>query len=187
MNELLSGLQRRRSVAAHRLGEPGPNPGEVEALLTIATRVPDHGRLAPWRFVLLEGQARTRIGEVIAHSFRADNPRADAEKVAFEAGRLARAPLVVAVVSRAQPHVKIPEWEQVLSAGAVCMNLLHGAHALGFGASWITEWYAYDRRVLDAMGLEPGERIAGFVHIGTIVEQPAERVRPDLASIVRRL
>ena len=187
MNEPLLRLQQRRSVAPHRLGEPAPGAAEVETLLTVAARVPDHGRLVPWRFLILQGEARTRIGDSVAAAFRSDNPAADAEKVAFERNRLARAPLVVAVVSRAKPHVKIPEWEQVLSAGAVCMNLLHAATALGYGASWITEWYAFDRRVLDALGLDPGERIAGFVHIGTILEQPAERVRPDLATLVTRL
>ena len=109
-----------------------------------------------------------------------------AEKVQFERNRLARAPLVVAVVSRAKPHVKIPDWEQVLSAGAVCMNLLHAAAALGYGASWITEWYAFDRRVLDALGLDPDERIAGFVHIGRALEPPVERARPALADVVTR-
>ena len=187
MNEPLSRLQQRRSVAAHRLGDPGPDAAELQTLLTVAARVPDHGRLVPWRFLILQGEARHRIGEVIAAAFRADDPRGDAEKLSFEKNRLARAPLVIAVVSRAQPHVKIPEWEQVLSAGAVCMNLLHAAHALGYGASWITEWYAYDRRVLDALGLDPGERIAGFVHVGSVVEQPAERARPDLSAIVTTL
>ena len=187
MNEPLARLQQRRSVAPHLLGEPGPAAAEVETLLTVASRVPDHGRLVPWRFLILQGDARTRIGDMIAAAFRADNPAADDEKVSFERNRLARAPLVVGVVSRAKPHVKIPEWEQVLSAGAACMNLLHAAHALGYGASWITEWYAFDRRVLDALGLDPGERIAGFVHIGTILERPAERVRPDLSAVATRV
>ncbi len=105
----------------------------------------------------------------------------DAETVALERGRLARAPLVVAVVSRARPHVKIPEWEQVMSAGAVCMNLVIAANAMGYATSWITEWYAFDRRVLDALGLAPHERIAGFVHIGRPAEPPAERPRPALS------
>jgi nitroreductase len=187
MNESLRLLQQRRSVAAHRLGEPGPGAEEIDTLLAVASRVPDHGRLAPWRFVVIEGEARHRIGEAIGQAFQADQPDADAEKVSFERNRLARAPLVVAVVSRAKPHVKIPDWEQVLSAGAVCMNLLSASAALGYGASWITEWYAYDRRVLDALGLSPEERIAGFIHIGTIAEAPSERVRPALADLVTRL
>jgi nitroreductase len=187
MNEPLAALKRRRSVAPHRLGAPGPGPAEIEALITVAVRVPDHGRLVPWRFLILEGEARLRIGEAIAAAFRADNPQADEEKLAFERNRLARAPLVIAVVSRARPHLKIPEWEQALSAGAACMNLLHGAQALGYGATWITEWYAFDRRVLDALGLAPDERIAGFVHIGTPLEPPLERPRPDVAAVATRV
>jgi hypothetical protein len=109
-------------VAAHLLAEPGPGADELQTLLTIAARVPDHGRLAPWRFIVIEGEARRRIGETIATAFQTDQPMSDGEKVAAERNRLARAPLVVAVVSRAKPHVKIPDWEQVLSAGAVCMN-----------------------------------------------------------------
>lgn len=128
-----------------------------------------------------------RLGETIAAAFRADEPEADVTRVDAERLKLARAPLVVAVVSRAKPHVKIPEWEQLLSAGAVCMNMLHAAYALGYGASWLTDWFAFDRRVLDALGLEPHERIAGFIHIGRPVEAPADRPRPDLESITTLL
>src|SRR3954447_14744714 len=184
MNEMLDLLRRRRSVAPHLLGEPGPTPNELETLLTIAARVPDHGRLTPWRFIVIEGEARHRIGEGIAAAFRADNPEASEDKVGFERNRLARAPLVVAVVSRAAPHVKIPDWEQVLSAGAAAMNLVTAAHSLGFAASWLTEWYAYDRAVLDALGLAPNEKIAGFVHIGRVKEKPEDRPRPPLGDIV---
>jgi nitroreductase len=187
MNETLDLLRRRRSVAPHLLGEPGPTADELETLLTIASRVPDHGRLTPWRFIVIEGEARHRIGEGIAAAFRADNPDASEDKVAFERNRLARAPLVIAVVSRAAPHVKIPDWEQVLSGGAAAMTLVIAANAMRFGTSWITEWYAFDRRVLDALGLEPGERITGFVHIGTPKEAPVERPRPVLADLVTRL
>jgi nitroreductase len=186
MNDSLSRLQQRRSVPPRWLGEPGPGQAEIETLLTIAARVPDHGKLAPWRFVLIEGEARHRLGDTLATLFQADQPDADAEKVATERARFAQAPLVVAVVSRAVPHVKIPDWEQVLSAGAVCMNLLNASSALGYGAAWLTGWAAYDRRVLDALGLAPDERIAGFIHIGTPKENPADRSRPDLADIVTR-
>lgn len=186
MNDSLLRLQQRRSVPARWLGEPGPGPEEIEILLTVAARVPDHGKLVPWRFVLIEGEGRYRLGDVLATAFKADQPDADAEKVAAERSRFAQAPLVVAVVSRVVPHVKIPDWEQVLSAGAACMNLLNAANALGYGASWLTGWAAYDRRVLDALGLAPDERIAGFVHIGTTKEQPTDRARPTLADIVTR-
>jgi nitroreductase len=187
MNASLSLLQERRSVSARMLEAPGPDAEALERLLTVAARVPDHGRLVPWRFLVLEGNARLRVGEAVAAAFRADQPDAEADKVEAERMRLARAPLVVAVVSRARPHVKIPEWEQILSAGAVCMTLITAAAAMGFGANWITEWYAYDRRVLDTLGLDPDERIAGFVHIGTAREKPADRPRPLLADIATRL
>jgi nitroreductase len=186
MNETLQLLRTRRSVAPHLLGEPGPKAQEIDALLTIAARVPDHGRLVPWRFIVLAGDARARVGEVIAAAFRADQPGADAAKVAFERDRLARAPVVIAVVSRARPHVKIPDWEQVMSAGAACMNLVLAANAMGYGTSWLTEWYAFDRRVLDALGLAPDERVAGFIHIGTPKERPVERPRPALGEVVTR-
>jgi nitroreductase len=186
MNESLSRLQQRRSVPARWLGEPGPSREEIETLLTVAARVPDHGKLVPWRFILIEGDARHRLGDILAAAFRADQPDADVEKIDAERGRFAQAPLVVAVVSRVVPHVKIPDWEQVLSAGAVCMNLLNAATALGYGATWLTGWAAFDRRVLDALGLSPDERIAGFIHIGTTKEQPTDRPRPHLADIVTR-
>lgn len=187
MNDTLELLRKRRSVAPHLLGEPGPSPDELETLLTIAVRVPDHARLAPWRFVILEGEARQQMGDVVAAAFRADQPDAEEARVALERNRLARAPLVVAVVSRARPHVKIPEWEQVMSAGAVCMALMIAANAMGFATSWLTEWFAYDRRILDVMGLAPDEKIAGFIHIGRPKETPADRPRPVLADLVTRL
>jgi nitroreductase len=179
-------LTTRRSLKPNELGEPGPTPAETDMLLTIAARVPDHGKLTPWRFIVFQGDGRRRAGEAIAAAFLAKYPDATPEQIDYERQRLARAPLVVAVVSRAGPHVKIPEWEQVLSAGAAAMNLLNAAHALGFAATWITEWYAYDRGVLDALGLAAHEKIAGFVHIGRPVQAPQERPRPALADIVTR-
>ena len=184
MSDFLNLLRTRRSVPPHLLRGPGPTPAELETLLKAATRVPDHGKLAPWRLIVFEGEARTRIGEVIAGAFRADEPDAPADRLKLERERLARAPTVVAVVSRAAPHPKIPEWEQLMSAGAVCMTLVVAANAMGFATSWITEWYAFDRRVLDAMGLEPFERVAGFVHIGRAAERPPDRDRPDLGKVV---
>src|SRR5262249_264910 len=157
---------------------PGPTAAELSTLLTIASRVPDHGKLTPWRFIVFEGDAGLKAGETIAAVFRERRPDATADQVEHERRRLARAPLliaaatpapaplVIAVVSRAGPHVKIPEWEQVRLAGAAATSLVFAAHALGFAASWLTEWYAYDRRVLDALGVKPEEKIAGFVHIG---------------------
>jgi nitroreductase len=186
MPEALDLLKTRRSVKPIELTGPGPAPAELDTLLTVASRVPDHGKLTPWRFIVFEGDARLKAGETIASVFKAANPQATDDQVAFERNRLARAPLVVAVVSRAGPHVKIPEWEQVLSAGAAAMNLVTAAHALGFAANWITEWYAYDRRVLDALGLGAAEKIAGFVHIGRPAKPPEDRPRPPLSEIVTK-
>jgi nitroreductase len=186
MPDAIKLLTTRRSSKPIELGGPGPSAAEIDTLLTVASRVPDHGKLTPWRFIVFEGEARRSAGDAIAAAFTAKYPDAKPEQVEFERQRLTRAPLVVAVVSRAGPHVKIPEWEQVLSSGAAAMNLVLAAHALGYGANWITEWYAYDRSVLDALGLAPHERIAGFVHIGTPPGQPEDRPRPPLDEIVTR-
>ena len=186
MPDALHLLKTRRSVKPLELTGPAPSAAEIDTLLAIAARVPDHGKLTPWRFIVFEGDARIATGETIAAAFRANRPDATPEQVEFERQRLARAPLVIAVVSRAGPHVKIPEWEQQLSAGASAMSLVLAVYAMGFAASWITEWYSYDRRVLDALGLAPNERIAGFVHIGRPAKPPEERERPKLAAIVTR-
>jgi nitroreductase len=186
MSDALELLTTRRSFKAAELTGSAPTAAEIDTLLTIASRVPDHGKLAPWRFIVFEGQARYAAGAAIASAFKDKYPDAKPEHVEPERGRLARAPLVVAVVSRASPHVKIPEWEQVLSAGAAAVNLVLAAHALGYGANWITEWYAYDRGVLDALGLASHERIAGFIHIGRPPGQPEDRPRPPLDDIVTR-
>ena len=186
MPDALSLLTTRRSVKPIELTGPAPSATEIETLVTIASRVPDHGKLTPWRFILFEGKAQNAIGDAIAHAFKADRPDATQDQIAFERSRLARAPLVIAVVSRAAPHAKIPEWEQVLSAGAAATSLVFAAHALGFAASWLTEWYSYDRRVLDALGVAPEEKIAGFVHIGRQAKPIEDRPRPPLDQIVTR-
>jgi len=186
MPDALQLLKTRRSFKPAELLPPGPAAAEIDTLLTIASRVPDHGKLAPWRFIVFEGAARRAAGEAIGKAFAAKYPDATPAHIEAERERLTRAPLVIAVVSRAAPHAKIPEWEQVLSSGAAAMNLVHAACALGYGASWITEWYAYDRAVLDALGLLPHERIAGFVHIGRPPGVPEDRPRPPLNEIVTR-
>jgi nitroreductase len=186
MTDALSLLKTRRSVKPMELTGAGPSRDEIDTLLTVASRVPDHGKLTPWRFIVFEGEARRKAGDAIAAAFQAAKPEATADQIAFERNRLARAPLVIAVVSRAGPHVKIPEWEQIMSAGAATTSLVMAAHAMGYAATWLTEWYAYDRRVLDAFGLKPEERIAGFVHIGRPARPPEERPRPPLSEIVTR-
>ena len=179
-------LGARRSVPPLAMSGPGPSAGELDELLTIAARVPDHGKLAPWRFIIFEGEGRAAAGQLIAQVFQVDNPDADPERVELERKRLSHAPVVVGVVSCAAPHGKIPEWEQVLSAGAVCMNLVVAAKAMGYAATWLTQWYAYDRRVLEGLGLAPHEKIAGFIHVGTSAATPEDRARPVLSSITSR-
>ncbi|MFS2318090.1 nitroreductase [Maricaulis sp. D1M11] len=176
--DTLTLLTHRRSTAAIGMTDPGPTADERDLLLQIGARVPDHGKLAPWRFVIFEGETRTRFGSELARIFRSQNPEATDEQVAFEANRFNRAPLVIAVISRVDERHKVPVWEQELSAGAVCQNLLIGASALGYAAQWLTEWYAFDQAAKHALGLQAGERVAGFIYVGTAKEQPVERARP---------
>ncbi len=183
-NPTLALLARRRSAPPLTMTGPGPSPEEMDRILTLAARVPDHGKLAPWRFIVFEGDARARAGDLIAGVYREDNPDAKPERIELERRRLQHAPTVVAVVSRAAPHVKIPEWEQVMSAGASSMSLMIAANALGFVTAWLTEWYSYDTRVAAALGLEPHEKLAGFVHVGRPTVPVEDRVRPVMTDIV---
>jgi len=184
--ETLALLASRRSTVANKMKGPGPNEAQLAGLLRLAMRVPDHGKLAPWRFIIFEGDARAKFGAVLRNVTADANADAPLELLDFEEQRFMRAPTVVAVISRVTANHKIPEWEQVLSAGAVCQNLLIGASAMGFAAQWITEWYAFDETVARALGLERGERVAGYVYIGSAEEPPRERARPDAADRVTR-
>ena len=180
--QTLAFLARRRSAAALALTEPAPTEAELATLLRLATRVPDHGKLFPWRFVVLRGEGKQRF---IAGLEAIATPRPDGERLIAKLAKIKAPPLTVAVVSRATDG-EIPEWEQRLSSGAVCMTLIIAAQAMGYGANWITDWYAYDADAGRLLGLSDGERVAGFVHIGAPAEPPLERVRPDLAAIVSR-
>ncbi|MCH2097106.1 MAG: nitroreductase, partial [Pseudomonadales bacterium] len=142
MNDTLQLLLTRRSVKAIEMIEPGPSPDDLDRILEAAARVPDHGKLGPWRFVRFTGDARLAFGQVLVDAWRAAHPEDENARVELERGRLVRGPVVVAVISSVLPEHKIPEWEQVLSAGAVCMNMLTAAHASGYVAQWLTEWYA---------------------------------------------
>jgi nitroreductase len=186
-NPIIAFLSARRSVKPDRLVAPGPTPVELDTILTIASRVPDHKKLAPWRFIVLEGEARARLGEIVAEAcIAAEKEPPSHVRLETERTRLMRAPMVIAVVSRVTAHRSAPEWEQVLSAGAACLNLCLAANALGYGTSWITEWIAYNEAVGAALHLADHERIAGFIYVGTPMERPEERERPALAEIVSR-
>ena len=183
-NPTIDLLLTRRSVSANSLGEPGPNGAELELILRAASRVPDHKKLVPWRFLLFQGEARVSFGKVLAEVCRAEESGPGQFRLENEANRFMRAPIVIAVISRVVKNPAAPEWEQILSAGAACQNLLIAATALGFGVQWITEWCAYSKGVRQVLSLADNERIAGFVYIGTAKEKPEERERPALADIV---
>lgn len=178
-------LNSRRSTPSRQLGEPGPDAAQLEQLLTAAIRVPDHGKLTPWRMLLIRGEARARLGERLAEIHRRKEAEIAESALTKDRERYSFAPVIVAVVARIDPqHAKIPQQEQLLSAGCVAYNLLLGAQALGFGAQWLTGWAAYDVDAAALLGLSAQERIVSFVHIGTAREAAPERLRPDLAEVV---
>ena len=183
--EAIDLLLSRRSGSAKAMTGPGPSPDELATILKAAARVPDHGKLFPWRFIIFEGEARVRMGKLMVEAL-CETEKVTEERAVTEAARFLRAPVVVAVVSRTREAIPIPEWEQILSAGAVCQTLLIATHALGYVANWLTEWCAYNAIVKEKLGLKPGERIAGFIYIGKSAALLEERVRPDMAKIVTR-
>ena len=175
-------LLSRRSGSAKAMGEPGPSKSQVRKILQAGARAPDHGKLFPWRFIIFEGKGRARFGDILGAVLEAEGERP--KQIEEERQRFLRAPLVIGVISAAREQIKIPVWEQELSAGAVCQNILIAAHALGFVGNWLTEWYAYHPAVKEGLGLKSGERVAGFIYIGTAKEELEERVRPELEKIV---
>ncbi len=185
-SSVLAFLNSRRSASVKAMGEPGPTPEQLRQILTMAVRVPDHGKLTPWRFILFEGKARVKFGEALARRWKDMNPGHGEEMLAFHRGLFLRAPVVIAVVSGAAPHPKIPQWEQMLSAAAVCMNMLLAAAALGIGCQWQTDWPAYDAEMAKVMGLAAHEKIAGFIYLGTPTAPHEERPRPDPMQLLTR-
>lgn len=187
LHSVIDFLRTRRSVAPKDMGQAMPSAEALEQILTIASRVPDHGKLAPWRIITFDKAAQAAFGEIVAQRFIALNPEATEAQIVFERARPMRAPLMLVVLSTPVMG-KIPVWEQQLSAGAVCMNMLHATHALGFGAKWLTEWIAYDEVMLAALGgnLEHQDKVAGFIYIGDINVPPEERERPALEVVARK-
>lgn len=180
--EVLRFLARRRSASALTLTDPAPSEADLDQLLRLATRAPDHGKLAPWRFIVLRGEDKARFaGRLEALALGRDD-RQSAGKLA----KLKAPPLAVAVVSSPKAEAPIPEWEQRLSAGAVCTTFLYAALAMGYGANWITDWYSYDPDAQRILGLAPEERVAAFMLLGTPREPPLERERPEVGALVTR-
>jgi len=180
---MLARLAVRRSASAQLLAAPGPSEAEIEQILHLGARTPDHGKLFPWRFVVLGPQSRADLSEALA-ALAETQGRTDKDLAVL--AKLANPPLTIMVVSTPVQGHKVPVWEQQLSAGAVCMNLEHAADALGYSASWITDWYSYDPAAVALFGVQDGETIAGFIHIGTLTEPPLERPRPVIAHKVER-
>jgi len=182
--ETIDLLLSRRSGSAKAMTGPGPSAEELRTILTAAARVPDHGKLFPWRFIIFESDARARFGEVLAECLKASEPDASEERLDMERKRFLRAPIVISVISRVREGIPIPAWEQELSAGAVCQTMLIAATSLGYVANWLTEWPAYNSLVSERLGLQQGERIAGCIYIGKPALPLEERVRPDLDKLI---
>jgi nitroreductase len=179
-------LKTRRSVGIGFLKDPGPTPRELDEILQIGTRVPDHGKFAPWRLIVIEGDARAAAGEKLAAIQKARRPDIDEASLDIERKQFLPAPLTIGVILSPKPNPKAPEMEQLLSAGNVCFNLSHAAFALGFAASWTNRWYGFDTEAQQMLGARGGERFVGFVHIGTPTSVIEDRDRPDLSQVVTR-
>jgi nitroreductase len=178
-------LETRQSIPVSQISEPGPDDATLKEILKLAVRVPDHGRLEPWRFILYRGQARHEAGKHIAERLNERDGPLPPDVYERELNRLSRAPLVVAVVSCPKPHERIPDWEQFLSAGAVAANINFAARAYGFVSNWVTGWFADDREAMRRLGVGMHERIAGFVHIGTFDKPFPERPRPEIENLIK--
>ncbi|MCF4098718.1 nitroreductase family protein [Maritalea mediterranea] len=183
-DSLIEYLKTRRSVTAPFLSSPGPTVAELDQIMEIGIRVPDHGKIAPWRMVVYQGAMRETVGEKLAKIWQAKHPEADAEMLDVERKRFLPAPVTIGVLARPQSHPKVPELEQLLSAGCVCFNLVHAAHAHGYAAHWVTRWFSFDHEAATMLGAHEGEQFVGFVHIGTPEVPPQERDRPKLRDVV---
>jgi len=186
MMDALSLLHERRSVKAKDMVAPGPDAAALDAILRAGHRVPDHGKLGPWRFIVFEGDARVAFGKALARIYGDINPEMGPDTAAAQAGLPVRAPTMIAVIFSPSDKKPIPEWEQIMSTGAVCQNMLIAAHAQGYVAQWLTEWMAFEPKVAAHLGLSPVERVAGFLYFGSAEATPAERERPDLQMRVSR-
>jgi nitroreductase len=185
-SSVLALLNTRKSASAKAMSAPGPTPEQLSEILRLAVRVPDHGKLNPWRFILWEGDARAAFGDLMKARWQQLHPEHGEQTLGVVHGLFLRAPSVLGVVSAAQEHPKIPVWEQQLSAAAVCMNILYAATALGLGCQWNTDWVAYDAEIAAAMGLGPHEKLAGLIYLGTPAGPLEERPRPDPATLLTR-
>lgn len=181
--DVLNYLQARRSLSVKYMNDTAPSREEVDLILKTAARVPDHGKLNPWYFVVFEGDKREKVGSYLREAYKLEDPEASEAKLDLEAQRFMRAPMVIMVVSRMR-KAKHPIWEQFLSAGAVCQNLLLASNALGYAGNWLTEWYSFNPVFREKMGLDERDNIAGVIYLGKPDKQPEGRPRPNMDDIV---
>jgi nitroreductase len=186
-SSVLAFLKSRKSASAKTMTGPGPSQSQIDEILEIAVRVPDHGKLAPWRFVLIEGEGRARVGEGFAQVWSKNNPSHGGESLNFQLGLFMRAPLILIVVSTAAANGKIPVWEQQLSSAAVCYSAVLAATALGFDVQWQSDWVAYDDGAKAVMGVHAHEKVSGIIYIGTSNVPLEDRPRPDVSTLLTRI
>ena len=186
-SSVLAFLKSRKSASAKAMSEPGPSRAQLDEILEIAVRVPDHGKLSPWRFILIEGEGRARIGQGFAEVWAKNNSTHGRESLDFQSGLFMRAPVILVVVSAAAVHGKIPVWEQQMSSAAVCYNAVLAATALGFDAQWQSDWVAYDEGAKAVMGVTEAEKISGIIYIGTASIALEDRPRPVVSCLLTRI
>ena len=187
MKNVIKFLQSRRSITAKNMICNKVNEDDLEDILSCGIRVPDHGALNPWELIVINGNAKLRLGnDILAKEYHLNNPEASVDDINFERSRLCRASVVIAVLFKPISHPKIPFWEMQLSSGAVCSNLLIAAQSLGYAAQWLTEWYAYNNLMIKELGGNPDtDKIAGFIYIGDKEKTPIERRRPIKEKVIR--
>ena len=186
MKEVVSFLRTRRSTTAKTMLDGIVKKEDLENIINVGIRVPDHGALNPWKIIVIKDEVRNKLGiEVLEPEFKKVNPEANEQEVSYERNRFLRASVVIAVISSPVAHPKIPKWEMQLSAGAVCQNILIAAQSLNYAAQWITEWYSYNEKMLAALGGDVmNDKIAGFIYIGKKDKEPNERRRPIVDKVV---
>ena len=184
-NDTLDLLLSRRSVKAADIIEPGPSEEQLDTLLRAAHRVPDHGKIGPWRFVIFQGESRANFGQKLSEIFSLNNPKVSQTKLTQQRNLLLRAPCVIAVIHTPDIDHKIPLWEQQMATGAACQNLIVATHAMGFVGQWLSEWYSYDEKVHQLLGMSPNDKVAGFFYLGSQEQKPDERARPPLSERVQ--
>ena len=187
MKNVIKFLQSRRSITAKNMICNEVNEDDLNDILSCGIRVPDHGALNPWELIVINGNAKLRLGnDILAKEYHLNNPEASVDDINFERSRLCRASVVIAVLFKPVSHPKIPFWEMQLSSGAVCSNLLIAAQSLGYAAQWLTEWYAYNNSMIKELGGNPDtDKIAGFIYIGDKDKTPIERRRPSKEKVIR--